>query len=244
MPISIFFPFDTLPLQTRRPNPSQASHRHTHIPRLGQRANIRDQHTGQILGRDGGPQRRGTCPRNRRAIKPSRLLQQARQQAVLRHILGNTDEQHAAERLHEHDQRGADGQVRERKNSLHRDQRLLHREANTEAVEDLVADPFRRGGVDCESGQEPRADGLEDGAHDEKGCVVTDCCYAGTTKNGHQDQSEDEGKTHDSGGGGGDGLDGLEPDGEVESGKKTGNVSREVETVARQMLNVAGRSLT
>jgi hypothetical protein len=186
-------PFDTLPLQAQRPNQRQARHRHTHIPRLRQGLVVRDQHSRQELRRNRALQRRGTQPQHHRRIEPPGFLDQAGHETVGEDVLRDRDEQRASEGLREHDERGADGDVFDGQHALHGDEGLLHCDPDTESIEDLVADPFRRGSVDGESGEEPGTDGHEDRGGDEEGHVVADCCYAGAAQDGEEDEGEHEG---------------------------------------------------
>ena len=206
---------DTLPLQPDRANNSQTSQCHTDIPRLNQCAIVRHQNAVQKLRRDRLLDRRGTQPQDHGRIEPLSFLQQTSQEAVREHILADGHEEGSAKGLGKHDERSSHGYVGDWQHSLDGDEGLLHREPDAEAIQDLIADPFGRAGVDGEGGKKAGADRHENGRGVEEGDVVAQSGNASTTEDGEEDESQHEREAHNAGFGGGGAFDRLEPDGEV-----------------------------
>ena len=105
--------------------------------------------------------------------------------------------------------------VAERQHGLRGDIRLLKSEAETDAVEDLVADPFGFRDADVEGIEEADADGHEEDGQINEGHVGAYFPGEAAGQGDRGDLGEDEGEHVDGGGDGGVAVRGLEPDGEV-----------------------------
>ena len=136
-------------------------------------------------------------------------------QLIRKDVLRDGDEDGAAERLPEENQRGADRHVLSRQDGLHGHVGLLHAKAHPEAVQDLVADPNAPSAVDFEGRDQARANGDDDGRQDHARRVVADLVgkpasgYAGYDYREHQRDGADTGLD------GRHALDALEPDWDV-----------------------------
>lgn len=141
---------------------------------------------------------------------------------VLEDVLGDADEESTAEGLGEHHDGGADSNVSVFEGGLDGNHGLLHADADTEAEEDLVADPFAVAGVDFKGGEETSTNGHHDGRGDHEGCVVSEEGDETTRDDGHEDDGQNHGNVLNTGLDGGCALNGLEPDGEVEDHDEEG----------------------
>ena len=130
-------------------------------------------------------------------------------------ILADGDEERAAELLHEHDEGDTRGSVPAGEDGLRGEGGLLHAEAEAEAEEDLVADPFGVHGVRPESGDEAGADGHDGAAGEHEGDIVADTLDEEAGGDAGTDEAKYHGELVDAGFFGADVFDGLEPDGEV-----------------------------
>lgn len=208
-------PLHALPLHKRRAENRHRRRRHRHVERLRQRGIVRHQHAIYEALFDLVLDFRGAHREHDRRVEIRDDGFKVGEQGVGEDVLADGDEQGAAQRLRKHDDGGPDGDVLFRQGRLHRDEHLLHAEADACAEDELVADPFRGRGVGFEGGEEPRADGHEDGGYEHERGVVSYCGHGATGNHGDDDEAEDGGEIHDAGFCGADALDGLEPDGEV-----------------------------
>lgn len=135
------------------------------------------------------------------------------QQPIRKYTLPRRNKNRSSQCLRENHTRGPDTHVVELKHCLRSHEWLVHAEPAAEAEAGLVADPAGVAGIDFPSCEEASADGDENGGDEHEGGVVA--CYGDEDagEEGGEDVGHDEGEIHDARLGGGDALDGLEPDG-------------------------------
>ena len=150
-------------------------------------------------------------------------------QPVRQHAITHGDEDRRAEELEEEHERRRDGDLRDVEDGLDDDLGLLEAEADAEADEDLVSDPFGVAGVAVKGRQEARADGRQRGAGEHEGGVVPRLGDEGAGDDGAEDARDQEGDVADAGLVRADALDGLEPDGEVVDDHEEGRAHAEGE---------------
>src|ERR1700722_20222136 len=105
------------------------------------------------------------------------------QQAVVEDILRDRYKERSSEGLEEHGHGRAGGDVLERKHRLDSDQALLHAEADTKAVDHLIAEPLAMASGCLEGGEESGANGTENHREVVERDIVPDNCGANAADN-------------------------------------------------------------
>ena len=165
--------------------------------------------------------RRKLIDQGRNAARRDHIWTEARragqtvQQLCCDHVLSDSEEDGRAEQADEQIQREAHGDILFRQRGHHCEIWHLERPAEAEAVDDLVADPFRFGCVDLQCREQTGADGHEAGSCDGPLRVVADLRGREPTGELSNHRRDYNGQSPDAGFDGGHLCNSLEPDWEV-----------------------------
>lgn len=111
--------------------------------------------------------------------------------------LGNGESDGRTEKSKEDYDGRTDGNIRAVEYRLDDVERLLVAEADTEAKQDLVTDPFASTGMDVEGGEKTSANGHEDSTEDEERSVVANLGNDEARGNGAHNDGHNGRKQHE-----------------------------------------------
>ena len=206
-------PLHALPLHKHGPQQRRPRRRNRNRKHIHQRIIIRVQPLLPIRRGDLTLELRGAGRRERLRIHPGDPTQPLRE-LIIQNILRHADENRAAEPLGEKHDGDTHIHVGLLQHRLRRKTRLLQPQADAKGKQHLHADPHGMRGMRGKQLEEARANSAQHGRRDDKGGIIADFLDGDAGADGGDDEREHEGDDHDAGVGGGDALDGLEPDGQ------------------------------
>ena len=222
-------PLNAPPLHKQTPNSRQASHHKRNLKDLSQCRIILLHDTRHILRRHDTPKTSRTRQRNLSRVHARHVFTDIANHPIRKHALPHRDEHRRAKELQEKHERRRDGDLGDVEDGLDHDLGLLEPEADAEAHDYLISDPFGVAGLEVKGREEARADGRQRGAGEHEGGVVARFGDEGAGENGAEDAGDEEGDVPDAGLVRADALDGLEPDGQVVDYHEEGGAHAESE---------------
>jgi hypothetical protein len=169
----LLFHLDRLPLHAKCSDGRQTSYDQGRLECLGDGVVVSRERLSKMLRSDQCLQVRNTCLDDQCGID-ARNLGQSVGEVVREDVLADRYKESSAEELEEQDASGAGGNVFERKHGLRSHDGLLEAEADTQAEDDLVADPLGGWGAGGKGCEHATADGHQDCGEEDKWHVVSE----------------------------------------------------------------------